>query len=265
MLKIDIKKRLHGAKGEMLLEAKLAIPEGEFVAITGESGSGKTTLLRILAGLEESSGTINFGKTLWQKEGFQLPIQKRHIGFVFQDYALFENMTVEENLLFVKKDRALAKKLLEITQLTELSQRYPNKLSGGQQQRVALARAFISRPQLLLMDEPLSALDMTMRSRLQDSIVQLHKEFNTTTIMVTHNPSEIYKMSSSVIVMHLGKVIKEGKAQEVLIGRSNQLKGEVLAITKEYATLLVAGELIEVPTALYGSLKIGEIVEVQLA
>ena len=154
MITIDISKRLHGSSGEMDLKVSLEIKENDFVALAGESGSGKTTFLRILAGVEEASGTIKIGDKVWLDGKVTTPPQKREIGFVFQDYALFPNMSVEENLLFVNKDRKLANHLLEITELSKLKKRLPNTLSGGQKQRVSLCRALMNRPKLLLMDEP---------------------------------------------------------------------------------------------------------------
>ena len=131
MITIEINKKLHGANGEMDLNVHLEIQKGDFIALAGQSGSGKTTLLRILAGLEEAKGTLQIGDELWLQGKKALAPQKRKIGFVFQDYALFPNMTVEENLLFVNKDKELADKLLKMTELSELKKRLPNTLSGG--------------------------------------------------------------------------------------------------------------------------------------
>jgi molybdate transport system ATP-binding protein len=200
MIDIKIQKKLFGAKGEMSLRVNLRVEKGEFIALTGKSGSGKTTLLRILAGLEEASGEIQVANTPWMNRQKSLPPQKREIGFVFQDYALFENMTIEQNLLFVANDIELASHLLEMTELSELKNRYPNSLSGGQKQRVSICRALMRRPKILLLDEPLSALDAAMRTKLQNELLTLHKEFGTTTIMVSHDPSEIYRLASRVIV-----------------------------------------------------------------
>ena len=272
MIKIDINKKLHGANGEMDLNVNLKIKEGDFVALAGKSGSGKTTLLRILAGLESSSGVIHIGDEVWQAERFSLAPQKRKIGFVFQDYALFPNMTVEENLLFVQNDKALAKRLLEVTELSQLAKRRPNTLSGGQKQRVSLCRALMNRPKLLLMDEPLSALDPTMRTKLQNEILLLHKEFGTTTIMVSHEPSEIYHLASRVLVLEQGKVIDDGLPKEVLLKTNGSQKfsfeGELLELIKVdvmfVAIVAIGQQLVEVvlsPMEAKG-LKVGEKVRI---
>jgi len=254
MIKIEINKKLHGANGAMDLDVDLKIEEGDFIALAGQSGSGKTTLLRILAGLEEAEGTLQIGDEFWLQGKKALAPQKRKIGFVFQDYALFPNMTVEENLLYVQKDEALANHLLEITELSELKKRLPSTLSGGQKQRVSLCRALMNRPKLLLMDEPLSALDPTMRTKLQNEILQLHKEFGTTTIMVSHDPSEIYRLASRVVVLNLGKIINDGTPKEVLLKTSGSQKfsfeGELLEIMKVdviYVAIIAIGQqLVEV-------------------
>ena len=131
MIHIDVKKKLYGAEGEMLLDVNLDIQNKGFIALTGPSGSGKTTLLRILAGLEDAKGSIIVDDEVWLDNKSTLSVQKRDLGFVFQDYALFPNMTVEENLLYVKKDKKLAKELLEMTKLDVLAKRLPHTLSGG--------------------------------------------------------------------------------------------------------------------------------------
>ena len=254
MIQIEINKKLHGSNGEMDLNVNLTVNEGDFVALTGQSGSGKTTLLRILAGLEEAKGIIKIGEEIWLDEKNILPPQKRKIGFVFQDYALFPNMSVEENLLFVNKDKKLASHLLEITELSSLINRTPNTLSGGQQQRVSLCRAMMNRPKLLLMDEPLSALDPAMRTKLQNEILTLHKEFGTTTIMVSHDPSEIYRLANRVVVLDQGKIINDGSPKEILLKTSGSQKfsfeGELLDIVKAdviYIAIVAIGQqLVEV-------------------
>ncbi len=251
MIDIDIKKELHGADGNMLLDITLHIKKNEFIAISGESGSGKSTLLRVLAGLEQSDGKIVVDDEVWLDKNFSLAPQKRKIGFVFQDYALFSNMTILDNLLFVKKDRELAKYLLDVTELSELKDRFPDSLSGGQKQRVSLCRALMNRPKLLLMDEPLSALDPAMRLKLQNEIVTLHREFNITTIMVSHDPSEIYRLANRVVVLNLGKIINIGSPKEILLKTSGSQKfsfeGELLDIVKVdviYIAIVAIGQQI---------------------
>ena len=272
MIKFELSKMLQGAKGEMVLSVDLEIKEGEFLALSGVSGSGKTTLLRIVAGLEKAKGTISVGDEVWQDAAFSLPPQKRKIGYVFQDYALFPNMTVLENLLFVNKDLLLAERLLELTELRDMKERLPNSLSGGQQQRVSMCRAMMNRPKLLLMDEPLSALDPKMRTKLQDEILKLHKEFGTTTIMVSHDPSEMYRLASRVVVLEEGKIISDGNPKEVLLKTQGSQKfsfeGELLDITKVdvicVAIVSIGQQLVEVVVSSQEAenLKIGQKVTV---
>ncbi|MDX4058956.1 ATP-binding cassette domain-containing protein [Aliarcobacter skirrowii] len=254
MISLNIKKELHGSNGVMNLDINLSLQNGEFVALSGDSGSGKTTLLRVLAGLEEASGEIIVDGEIWLNEKIKKPIQKRDIGFVFQDYALFENLNVIDNLLYVKKDKDLAKQLLSLTDLYELKNRYPNSLSGGQKQRVSLCRALMKRPKILLMDEPLSALDPHMRLKLQDEILTLHKEFKTTTIMVSHDPSEMYKLASRVLVMSNGKIIDDGLPKDILLKTQGSQKfsfeGELLDIIKvdviNIAIVAIGQQIVEV-------------------
>lgn len=254
MIKININKQLHGSNGSMTLDVNFNIKKGDFIALTGLSGSGKTTLLRILAGLEESKGNISVDNQVWLDDKSYLNIQKRDIGFVFQDYALFDNMSVEQNLLYVEKDKKLANKLLELTELTQLAKRMPSTLSGGQKQRVSLCRAMMNKPKLLLMDEPLSALDPSMRLKLQNEILRLHKEFNTTTIMVSHEPSEMYRLANRVLVIQQGKIIQDGHPKDILLKTSGSQKfsfeGEILDIIKTdviyIAIISIAQQLVEV-------------------
>ncbi|WP_415407304.1 ABC transporter ATP-binding protein [Sulfurovum sp. CS9] len=272
MITIDINKKLHGSSGEMDLDVNLEIKEGDFIALAGQSGSGKTTLLRILAGLEDANGTIKIGEDIWLDDKNVLPPQKRKIGFVFQDYALFPNMSVEENLLFVNKDKKLANHLLQITELSELKNRLPNTLSGGQKQRVSLCRAMMNEPKLLLMDEPLSALDPSMRTKLQNEILTLHKEFDTTTIMVSHDPSEIYRLASRIVVLNQGVIIDDGTPKDVLLktlgSQKFSFEGELLDIKKVdviYVAIISIGQqLVEVVVSQdeAKNLKIGDSVRV---
>jgi molybdate transport system ATP-binding protein len=231
-----ISKKLYGSVGNMNLDVEFSLNSGDFLAIMGESGSGKTTLLRIIAGLEKSNSKIVVDGEVWQDEKIFLHPQKRKVGFVFQDYALFPNMNVMENLLYVNKDKKLAEYLLEITNLKKLKNRYPSTLSGGQKQRVALARALMRKPKLLLMDEPFSALDVKTKEILQKEILFLHKEFNLTTIMVSHSPNEVYKLSNRVILIDKGRIIKNSNTKDVLLKHSGSAKfafeGEILDLKK---------------------------------
>ncbi len=254
MVTVNIQKTLQGSAGEMELDVDINIKEHAFVALAGQSGSGKTTLLRILAGLEKAEGVITVSEDVWQDDRMVLAPQKRGIGFVFQEYALFANMSVEENLLYVVKDRELARHLLEMTELYALRERLPATLSGGQKQRVSLCRAMMNRPKLLLMDEPLSALDPAMRTKLQQDILKLHREFGTTTIMVSHDPSEIYRLADRVIMLEQGEVIQDGTPKEVLLktqgSQKFSLRGELLDIVKSdvihIAVVAIGQQIVEV-------------------
>jgi molybdate transport system ATP-binding protein len=260
MICASINKRLHGANGEFLLGVDLTVSEGEFVALYGTSGAGKTTLLRCLAGLEQphqGSVVVNGETWLDTVNRISLPPQRRHVGYVFQDYALFPNMTVRGNLEFALRKGANRKRvddLLELMELGELQGRKPDVLSGGQKQRVALARALASEPSLLLLDEPLSALDATIRSRLQDEILRVQKHFGLTAIIVSHDVGEVYKLANRVMVMEEGCIVQQGKPAEVFSAGQTSGKfrftGEILAIetmdVMNSLTVLVGNQIVRV-------------------
>ncbi len=268
MVKVDIKKKLQN----FTLDVDFEIKKGEFISIAGKSGSGKTTLLRILSGLSEAKGKIKLQNECWLDEKVFLPPQKRKIGFVFQDYALFENLNVEQNLLFVKKDYSLCKRLLEMSDLNELKKRKPNTLSGGQKQRVAICRALMNSPKLLLLDEPLSALDSELRVKLQDELLLFHKEFGLTTILVSHDLSEIYKLSNRVLVLEGGKIIKDGSPKDVLLKTKGSQKfsfdGKILDLKKNdvifIATICIGQQLSQIVLSEHEAkgLKIGDKVSI---
>ncbi len=242
MIKIDIKKTLNTADGKIILSVNKEIKESELLTLFGKSGSGKTTLLRIIAGLETAdSGEIRVGNEIWfdSKKGIDLPAQKREVGFVFQDYALFPNMSVKKNLLFAMQSGDDLKKvdeILEIMELENLSDMMPHNLSGGQKQRVALARALMRKPKLLLLDEPLSALDHAMRVKLQDELLMVHKRFGTASILVSHDISEVFKLSSRVFKLSLGEITHDGTPSEVFassnLSGKFKVTGEVLSFAK---------------------------------
>ncbi|NWA59435.1 ABC transporter ATP-binding protein [Pantoea sp. B9002] len=192
--------------------------EGEFVTLLGPSGCGKSTLLRCIAGLTE----VDSGKVLLQGQDIvPLPPQKRTIGMVFQSYALFPNMTVEKNVAFGLKMQKLASgeiqkrvmEVLSLVELTDFARRYPHQLSGGQCQRVALARSLVTRPRLLLLDEPLSALDARIRRHLREQIRNIQRELKLTTLFVTHDQEEALTMSDRIVLMNRGKIVQNGNAE----------------------------------------------------
>lgn len=217
MIKIDIKLPINTAKGKKQLELNTCLKANEITAIFGESGVGKTTLLKIIAGLiKPEFGRIKVGDELWldTQKNINLAIQKRKIGFVFQDYALFPNMSVKENISYAATSKQKAEELLSLMNLENLAKIYPKNLSGGQAQRVALARALAREPQILLLDEPLSALDFKMRSFLQDELVKILQHFKITTLLVSHDLAEIYKLSHRILELSDGKIIKDARTNE---------------------------------------------------
>jgi molybdate transport system ATP-binding protein len=242
VIHIDIEKMMLTANGKMNLAVKTEIKTGELVALFGSSGAGKTTLLRILAGLANpDKGIVKFGPTVWFDSTKRINIapQNRNISLMFQDYALFPNMTIEENILFAQteKNPKTARELLAIFGLLELRKRKPNGLSGGQKQRVALARALSRKPHLLLLDEPLSALDAEMRTTLQNEIYQAHQLLGATTIMVSHDLNEVFRLASQVLCIENGLISRSGNPDEVFsdssISGKVQITGQIARIEKQ--------------------------------
>ncbi len=224
----------------------LTIAAGEFCTLLGPSGSGKTTTLMMLAGFAQPDRGEIF---VDERPITKLPPQKRDLGVVFQNYALFPRMTVFENVAFPlqmrrstrAEVRERVKRVLEIVELTGLEARYPGQLSGGQQQRVALARAIVFEPRVLLMDEPLGALDKKLRSALQLEIKHLQQRLNVTVVYVTHDQEEALTMSDQIVVMRDGKIEQAGTPEQVyeepltvfvanFVGESNLLEGTVTDI-----------------------------------
>lgn len=258
MIVINITKRLDTAEGSINAHFELTINDGEFLTLFGPSGAGKTTLMRMIAGLETpNSGIIEVDSEVWfdSAKKINLPPQKRSIGFVFQDYALFPTMSVRENLLFAadnSEQRNNVDELIELVELSQLADRLPATLSGGQKQRVALARALVRRPKILLLDEPLSALDPTMRQKLQDELSLVHKRLNITTILVSHDISETVKLSNRMASIELGHITRTGDPMEFFSPQSLsgklQLIGEVLKIEEDFpvsvVTLLVGSSVV---------------------
>jgi molybdate transport system ATP-binding protein len=244
----------------MKLRLELEFKKGELVTLYGESGAGKTSTLRILAGLlTPDRGRITVGGRTWfdSEKKINLKPQQRNLGFVFQDYALFPHMTVRENLEYgtrSREDKGLVSNLIEMVALDDLQDRRPETLSGGQKQRVALARALVGKPELLLLDEPLSALDAKIRTRLQDAILTLHREFALTTLLISHDLGEIHKLSDHVVELEQGTVLRQGSAEELFlrnkISGKFRFTGQVLNIEAtgvvHIVTVLIQNQLVKV-------------------
>ena len=250
---------LNGGRQKFELNIDTSIAKGSFTTIYGPSGSGKTTLLRCMAGLETpNSGLIKVGDNIWFNDSkINFTPQKRGVGYVFQDYALFPNMTVQENLKFALKphqDSEIIEELIEIMELKSLIDNRPDELSGGQKQRVALARALVQKPKILLLDEPLTALDAEIKSKLQDYILKLHDKYELTTLLVTHDISEILRMSDYLIELKKGKIVKEGTPKEIFghreINSNFQFTGTVIDISSEdfihFITVKIGQNLVKV-------------------
>lgn len=201
-------------------DVTLNIARGEFFAMLGPSGSGKTTCLRLIAGFEQpSSGTIS----IFGENANGVPPYKRNVNTVFQDYALFPHMTVGENVaygLMIKgrgrvEREAEARMALDMVKLTGFDQRRPAQLSGGQRQRVALARALVNQPKVLLLDEPLGALDLKLREQMQEELKALQKQLGITFVFVTHDQGEALSMADRVAIFNNGKIIQAGSPSEI--------------------------------------------------
>ncbi len=260
VINFSLEKKLSAPGGVMPLEVECTLKAGELITLYGESGAGKTSILRMLAGLmKPDAGRIEVSGEVWydrEKNIFFRP-QDRGIGYVFQDYALFPNMTVRENLeyaLVPGQNKSIVEELIEISALGDLQHRKPETLSGGQKQRVALTRALVRKPKLLLLDEPLSAIDHQMRLRLQDYILKVHEQYHLTTILVSHDVSEIFKMSDEILFIKNGKIFQRGTPLELFSKKhlrgKFQFIGEVIEISKEdvvyLISILVGNQLIKV-------------------
>ncbi|MGC8877214.1 ABC transporter ATP-binding protein [Thermus sp.] len=234
----DVLVRLQGVRkaygGVAALDGvDLEVHRGEFFSLLGPSGCGKTTLLRLLAGFETpDAGRIEIGG----KDMARVPPYERPVNTVFQNYALFPHMTVEANVAFGLRMKglppeAIRKKVawaLELVDLLGLEKRYPRELSGGQKQRVALARALVLEPQVLLLDEPLSALDARLRQELRVELMQLQRRLGTTFIFVTHDQEEALVMSDRIAVMRSGRIVQVGLPDEVYERPQNRFVAEFL-------------------------------------
>jgi len=242
-------------------DLSLTVPDGSFFALLGPSGCGKTTTLRMIAGLEEpSQGTIQIGAT-------DITTQKpyrRNVNTVFQNYALFPHLTIFENVAFglrrrgIKDVAADVDRALALVELGHLAQRKPSQLSGGQQQRIAVARAIVNRPEVLLLDEPLGALDLKLRRQMQIELKRIQMEVGITFIHVTHDQEEAMTMADTIAVMNQGKIEQMGSATDLyesprtafvanFLGQCNLIKAKVQSRAGGKAVVSAKGHTFEIP------------------
>ncbi len=238
---------------QVLVNVDLTIEDGEFLVILGPSGSGKTTILRLIGGfIAPSNGEICLdGKII-----NDLPINRRPFNTVFQDYALFPHMTVRGNVAYGLSVRGMPKaeiaarsdKVLDLVSLRHLDDRYPAQLSGGQRQRVALARAIVCEPRLVLLDEPLAALDVNLRRQMQHFLKEVQREIRTTFLFITHDQEEAITMADRICVMDHGKIMQIGAPRDLydrpgnahvarFFGDNNLIEGHILSVVEGRATL----------------------------
>lgn len=252
IVEIEGVNKIYGTN-RVVKDLNLAIEEGEFLTLLGSSGCGKTTTLRMIAGFEEpTSGSIKVeGESIEEKEPFE-----RNVNTVFQSYALFPHKTIYDNIAYGLKMKKVGKKeindrvskMMEMVQLEGFEKRYPNQLSGGQKQRVAIARALINNPKVLLLDEPLGALDLKLRKQMQLELKRLQKKLNITFIYVTHDQEEALTMSDRIAVMHDGVIEQLATPSEIyehpatkfvatFIGETNIFDGTIKQIAGDAITV----------------------------
>lgn len=225
-----------------------SIEEGDFLAILGPSGCGKTTMLRIIAGFEEpTQGSVSYSDQVLTSTSVNIPVEKREIGMVFQSFALWPHMTVEEHVNFplqskrckmsADEKKIASKEAIEAMRLQTMVDRYPGQLSGGQRQRVALAKAIVAKPKILLMDEPLSALDAELKMSMRKEIQDIHRMTKATIIYITHDQSEALALADKIIIMKDGQIEQMGTPEEIynlpmtefvasFVSKSNLINGD---------------------------------------
>lgn len=247
----------------VLQDFDLTVRPGEFVVIIGPSGCGKSTLLRLIAGFTQlQQGEIIIGKRVAATAGgVCIPPEKRDVGFVFQSYALWPHMTVKANIAFPLEQRRFTtlqreQRVDEVIMkfgLKEYQHRYPAELSGGQRQRVALARALVGQPALLLMDEPLSSLDVALRKKIQDELLIMHREWQPTVLYVTHDQDEAVKLADRLIVLHEGKIQQAGTPYDIFHSPNNPFVANFFGEVNE-----LSGSVVENQGNGYSRIRIGD-------
>ena len=221
-------------------QATWSADQGQIICLLGHSGCGKTTMLRLIAGLETpTNGSIQLEQNILWNEEQQIPAESRNIGLVFQDYALFPHLSVLENVMFgLKKfpkgqQQEMTEQALKHVSMHHHMRSYPHTLSGGEQQRVALARALAPKPHVLLMDEPFSNLDHRLRDQIRQNTIQLLKNTQTTTVIVTHDPEEALQIADQIILMHQGKIIQIGSPKQLYLQPSTLFAARYFSVLNE--------------------------------
>lgn len=249
MINIAINKKFKGNRNEFELKVNFDFSEGEVIGVYGKSGAGKSSLLRAICGFETvDEGFIKINNKIWlcSEKKINIPTQKRRIGLLSQEYNLFPNFNIEQNILFSAPknyNKELFHKLINTAGVNELLKEFPYHLSGGQQQRIALIRALMREPQLLLLDEPFSALDKKMRDTLLDLLITFKKSLSFTCLFVSHDVSDLQKIADIILHLEDGKVIDFGRTNK-LFAKSNisgkyKIIGKVVTIQKSDLVFIV--------------------------
>ncbi|MEL7532171.1 MAG: ATP-binding cassette domain-containing protein [Bacteroidota bacterium] len=253
MIRIQVSKQLNGSQGPFDLNLDIEIAEGELWCVMGPSGSGKTSLLRMLAGLmKPDQGFIKTDEAVFFSDKINLSPQKRGLGFVFQDYALYPHWNVWDNLKFALpkgEDESKIKAILQQFALLDLAKHPIERLSGGQKQRIALLRALLQNPKVLLLDEPLSALDEALRRQWQDDLLSWRHTHQQTVIMVSHDPVEAIRLADHMLWFENGQLSWQGSPRDYFAAAQNALFAEVLSIdsNQQTAKLLIGKKVMQLP------------------
>lgn len=241
ILEIEGLSKSYDGKKNALNDCNFSLEKGEICAIVGESGSGKTTLLRLIAGLERpTNGCIKINGQLVSSDSQITPPQKRQIGMVFQDYALFPHMTVKQNIGFGLKNPSNNEihDLLNLIKMNSYADAYPSELSGGQEQRVAIARTLALKPNLLLLDEPFSNLDVGLKSDLRKEIQSISKELNTSLIFITHDLYDAIEIADKIIFLKDGIMLQNSSVRDFVTTENTEIKKMISNLTSNANQLL---------------------------